>query len=247
MQTNDCNNYDRTTIANNTKIVKDTECAHFLNTICSAEQPRDCLQCLMQGDDKKPHEVMLISDSDNTTVSETPDIKEHIIEQLTQPTISMELSKDESRKGRHPQGRGESNSVCFPLVKGCVTVTIASMSFPALIDTGASVSFISAKLVGVLHKANHPITFFRIKDRVVLADNKSYSIAQRVVMNIGVGELKVKQSFHVLPNLNRPMIMGINFLKKHRAKIQFEPSDVDKPPYKLRAQNSIKIQVLVLL
>ena len=64
----------------------------------------------------------------------------------------------------------------IPVIRGCVNITCGMQTIPALIDTGATASFISPKLIHSLQATGVNIQLTPTRDRVVLADNKSYKV-----------------------------------------------------------------------
>ena len=128
-----------------------------------------------------------------------------------------------------------------PLAEGHITVTIGNKTMPVLIDTGASVSFINPKLIQSLHKQGYPINLTKIRDRVALADNKVYNINFKATLAIHINGKRFSQSFYVLGVLNRQIILGLNFLKKHQAQISFT-SHQAQDKYLVRARKAIYIE-----
>ena len=108
------------------------------------------------------------------------------------------------------------------MTDGCVRVQVGEEIIWALIDTGASVSFISSEFLVNIRDQGVVVTEVNITDSVALADNTVYQINSKVSMLITVHNQALTQSFYVLPQLNRSMILGLNFMLFQRARLSFD-------------------------
>ena len=108
-------------------------------------------------------------------------------------------------------------------------------NIPALIDTGATASFISTKLIHSLQAAGMNIQLTPTRDRVVLADNKSYKVYNKASFPFTIESAEYLNDFHILTVLNRPVVLGLNFLRQAGAKLQFSMKEELRPPRVVRA------------
>ena len=76
--------------------------------------------------------------------------------------------------------------VSVPMTDGCVRVQVGEEIIWALIDTGASVSFISSEFLVNIRDQGVVVTEVNITDSVALADNTVYQINSKVSMLITV-------------------------------------------------------------
>ena len=99
-------------------------------------------------------------------------------------------------------------------------VRVLSMNIQALIDTGADVSGISQRMVEIDPRLRQYI--HRREPRICVSVNKTplrspYSLLLPIHIERGV----VHQELHVIPNLIHPLLLGVDFLKKNKAILNF--------------------------
>ena len=98
-------------------------------------------------------------------------------------------------------------------------VTIGKQKFRSLVDTGAEVSLM------------HHRVYNGLKDKPKLKPKKVYlqtagstplTVLGCVDVTFRIGGTEVSQEFHVVSNLNRNLILGLDFMKSHKARIYFD-------------------------
>ena len=206
--------------------------------LCSGDRKQDCIQCMINRDSAVHDHQSMLSNSTSVSPEDEPIDNNWDVEE---GAANIELTSEGEEEDEAGERTGEYVHLCVPLTAGCVQITVGHRCFPALVDTGASVSFINPKLVSALHADNYPMVISEIKDSVSLADNKVYEITHKVSMLIEIGGIKLSQSFLILSVLNRPVIMGLNFMRKHKAKISFSNTPTENKPYTIRAKTAFVI------
>ena len=121
-------------------------------------------------------------------------------------------------------------------------IKLLHYQIPALIDTGATVSCISSKLLNALTKT-YKFKPCHTHQKVFTADGSTQTIRQVIKLPLKIHELDISHRFLVFPNLTRTMILGVDFLKRVQATIYFTnlntntltirlPETVSLPPLK---------------
>ena len=148
------------------------------------------------------------------------------------------LTLRESNQTKTPKSK-----TTVDIVNGCIFMTLFSMRFPALVDTGATICCMSMKLFTTLFK-DTGMVLKRVKYKVFLADGSISHVKNCVTLPFKIGKHSFTQEFALLPNLNRPVIFGTNFLKRNCALIDFteDPTPENQP---IRAIRSMTIAPLM--
>lgn len=105
---------------------------------------------------------------------------------------------------------GNPNS-CLIETHGC--------KFRALVDTGAEVSLISTR---AYRQMKHRPQLAESKVALQGASGDSLHVRGLVALEFEVGGVKTTHSFHVVDNANRNVILGCDWLTKHRVRLYFD-------------------------
>ena len=119
-----------------------------------------------------------------------------------------------------------------------MNVNIRKYTLPALIDTGASISCISHSLYRAVCKEKNFETE-KCKVKIFLADGSSQCARVKIRLPIVIESNTYMHVCHVVPRLNRAIILGVDFLKKSRANISFD--NMDKDVLTIRAKTNFSI------
>ena len=102
-----------------------------------------------------------------------------------------------------------------------VSVTLCQRKVIALIDTGAQLTFASEKifqLVPELHK--YKLQKSKI-GQVLTADEGKLNVNGVIEVPAFIDDKYVRLNIHIVENLNRELILGVDFLKRYQAVIDF--------------------------
>ena len=92
--------------------------------------------------------------------------------------------------------------------------------FPALVDTGATFSVIREAF---LKRLKLPASkFSHVHTRITLANGQRVVARQQVHLKFHINNQPYSLDFLVLKQLTRPLILGVDFLKKYKALINFD-------------------------
>jgi len=101
-----------------------------------------------------------------------------------------------------------------------VSIRINKFPIQALIDSGATRSCVSAKIVSKLKIPVSPLSP-DVPEDVFTADNSSMHIVGQIDVSVNINGLIVPQTFIVLPSLFHDCLLGTDFLMRSRAKVDF--------------------------
>ena len=125
--------------------------------------------------------------------------------------------------------KGKVFHLVSSLSKGSAWVDIAGKKTRGLVDSGASLCFISQKLADGIIGTPNCLQIRRSNMSVLLADGKPVNSQQSIFMKFQIEGIEMKFRFHILPRLNNPLVLGVNFLRKYRGKLIFEEGEIEKP------------------
>ena len=92
--------------------------------------------------------------------------------------------------------------------------------FPALVDTGATFSVIRKAF---LQRLKVPACkFSHTHTKITLANGQRVLARQQVHLQFYINNKPYSLTFLILPQLTRPLILGVDFLKKYKALINFD-------------------------
>jgi hypothetical protein len=136
---------------------------------------------------------------------------------LLTPSASLE-----AMQMRLNAGKGKIEH--FSIDNGCLNLKLGGKSFPALVDTGATISAIKASFLHGLVDLG-PVKIKPCHLVIYLADNSTAVCTQTVCLNFKIGETTYEQEFRILKDLSRPVILGVDFLEKYQANLSFDNSE----------------------
>ena len=150
------------------------------------------------------------------------DIYSKSIMDVPTPSINLQI----------PSKQGRSERFLMPLINGCLNVKFHGIEIPALVDSGATLSFISKRFFSKLLYQGSVKKLYHTRNKVILADNKAYSIRIVASVALSINGRQFTFTFSVLPQLHRPVILGVNFLKHTGASISY--AHVPRSEYLIR-------------
>ena len=136
--------------------------------------------------------------------------------------ISLTLPGSKNNQGR----RGRSHQVVAEVTKGSLWVEVAGVRSRGLLDSGASLSFVSQRMADKLLKSNDCRQTRKSRLWVSLADGSTILSSCTILLSFRINGVECKQRFNMVPNLNHPFIFGVNFLRKHRAKLDYDSPEM---------------------
>ena len=100
------------------------------------------------------------------------------------------------------------------------TVKFQDLHVLSLIDTGAQISLISES---IFKKIDSSLVLEKHKPEIILRGVTGHELKtiKRVFIKFKIGTKLLTHEFHVVKNLNKSIILGIDFLNSHKAKLDF--------------------------
>ncbi|XP_074038933.1 uncharacterized protein [Leptinotarsa decemlineata] len=121
-----------------------------------------------------------------------------------------------------------------------IEITIDNYKCEALLDSGSEISAISEECFNRIlkHVENIPILPVVNTSIIVAVGAKSQRIQQQVLLTISLGEVICEISCLIVPGLNNSIILGVDWMKKVKAKLDFDKSvlgiEVQDKKYKMQ-------------
>lgn len=102
-----------------------------------------------------------------------------------------------------------------------VEITVKSRRTNALLDTGASITVASASFI---NKTSLARTSFQPSTHPVIKGVTGVRLTVLGVLTvpISIGGVKLSHPVHIIQELHYPFILGLDFLNKHKARIDFD-------------------------
>ena len=104
---------------------------------------------------------------------------------------------------------------------GTISIKVNKSHVPALMDSGANPSCMNEAFYKVLKKQKYRMQTTPCYFKVYIADGSSVHIKKRVLLPFEISGVKVKQWVLVMPGLSKPVILGVDFMRKTKAKLEF--------------------------
>ena len=101
-----------------------------------------------------------------------------------------------------------------------ISIRLNRHPIQALLDSGATRSCVSAKIVSKLGINVSPLSP-DVPEDVFTADNSSMHIVGQIEASVNINGLIVPQTFIVLPSLFHDCLLGTDFLMSSRANVDF--------------------------
>jgi len=106
-------------------------------------------------------------------------------------------------------------------IKNLIKINVNNKSVSALIDSGAHMSCISETFY---QESNLSKRYPLQKQEIFFAKGVSGSLLQilvKLTIPVEIGRLTVYQTFHVFQQISPDIILGIDFLREHKAVVHF--------------------------
>ena len=134
--------------------------------------------------------------------------------------------------------KNKKHTVQTPIKSGSIWIGLAEdetvQPMKALIDTGATFSFISQSFLNLLVRSNAKVYKSSTDVTITVANRERVHSDTSIGFNFTIEGKTVNYLFYLLKDLSHPIILGVNFLRKYDAKIHMgsgSPSksiDLDK-------------------
>jgi len=105
------------------------------------------------------------------------------------------------------------------LSSSTILLQVADTQLHALVDTGATHSCINDKVYDLLNKDLKFPLLLPDRHNLSSADGSILNVRGRVNLPLTIGNLQLYHKFNVITNLSQDMLLGLNFLKAHKASI----------------------------
>ena len=140
-------------------------------------------------------------------------------------TISFRYLKDGKKKLK------------LNMIRSAIDVNVAKYKVPALMDSGAMKSGISDAFHIALTKQKRRMKSVKCRATVYTADGAPHKVEKMVKLHFKIAENPIEHWVMVIPNLNKPIILGIDFFRKHKAKLKY--GDEIPQNYSIKANKNI--------
>lgn len=110
----------------------------------------------------------------------------------------------------------------------CIHININGKNIRCLIDSGASISCCSINLLRSLNINTKQIQQSRIQNAVGVG-GEHHSILGLISLPLCIGKLSFIHPFHVFSKLQQTMILGMDFLEKHKVDIHLSSNCIFIP------------------
>ena len=107
----------------------------------------------------------------------------------------------------------------IPILNGSIWTVVSSYRLKALVDTGATFSFINEKFAQRLRDQGLIPHERPVELKISIADCSTIVSKSCVGLHLNISGEKTRYLFYVVPNLSHPIILGVDFLRKYSAKI----------------------------
>ena len=115
-----------------------------------------------------------------------------------------------------------SDTVRIPLVKDNVVLsTFGQMELPILVDTGATLTMVSTRLLDALGPDLVPPITETSVHSATTADGQDIDILGKVRLKFMLGEAQFDHVFFILPNLTYWAVLGTDFFTSHRCHFNY--------------------------
>ena len=119
-----------------------------------------------------------------------------------------------------------------PMNKNQVLIRIGGKCVPALIDTGSGLCAIKEEFFNKI-KTPQNITKPSYINEIRTAGGIAHPVTAQVDLEICIGGLRIKHTFHITSNLMKNVILGIDMLHKNKAYIDFEENTITFPEHEV--------------
>ena len=125
------------------------------------------------------------------------------------------------------QGTSSSSEACVllrnPIDKLTCRATVGNQRWRALVDTGANITIIRHDVLNKL--SNQQKQQLQPSDvRIVNASGDRMALEGKMRIPIKISDMKLIADCHVVTQLEHPIILGMDFLRTHKATIDLEQS-----------------------
>ena len=122
---------------------------------------------------------------------------------------------------RIPSVTGKRERLIVSMDHCVIKTNIENYVLPTLADTGCSLSALAESLFNALKRKGHKMHEESTHVQVFMADGSHHIIKKRIFTEFIIQGRKFKQNFLIAPKLDRPMILGVDFFRKYKAKFKF--------------------------
>jgi transposase InsO family protein len=127
-------------------------------------------------------------------------------------------SKTKQNKSKPKKSKGVNVTLVNPMHQNTVQVSINQAKTSALVDTGASISCIAKTFLEKSGFQNQTLDPSNVA-KVVGVCGETHKVLGTIQLPINFGNQIIWQNFHVFQKLHHSMILGLDFMEKHKANI----------------------------
>ena len=198
-----------------------------------------------RSNDKDSHLVMDMVK--NKPISDTESVIQHNND-VTDKTISL-LSEaymsdnipDINLHNLHIDNNGQYGYTT-PLVQNIVQIKIENVSYPAMIDSGASHCIISKDAFNALPKHTQQ-QMFPIETSCKLANNTHIKTIGVISLTVHIQQSSCQIPLYIIDSCVQPIILGLTFLHKAKATLSFDSQTITvQKPYSVITTNHIELK-----
>ena len=101
----------------------------------------------------------------------------------------------------------------------CISIQIGKQRYRALVDTGAEISIVSEKIVNRFFPRPN---IAKTTAALYAVDGGKLKVAGQVTLEFKIGAKKFSHTFIIVRDLERPFLIGTDFMQKHGVRIYFD-------------------------
>ena len=150
----------------------------------------------------------------------------------TQLTHGMNANKKQNRKSH-------AIKIVTEIKTNTIKAHICDTETNCLIDSGSHITAINDIFLKQLKLKDKILIPSKLNIKTAISDEK-YSVTGKITLPIKISNTTVQQTFFVIPQLSKTVILGLDFLNEHKAEINFEKHSLTLPHFDKTEVNVIR-------
>ena len=143
--------------------------------------------------------------------------------------------------------KGRATDVTVPIINGSIEVSVGDRDIKALVDTGASFSFINEDYFKRLKSELGKLYIRPCNMAIKIADDSRVVSRECVGLSFRIFGKHFRAMFYVVKDLSHPLILGVQFLRIYYARLTMggksDSDEITRPPA-LSTLSNLRIYIL---